>query len=99
MAEVLHVLLQELCCAMGDDTVTLLSAQQSLDLLSNFLAANVALFMRCYTFLFPFLMQAKVHLSESQATFLCTTFSQARDIKVDMPNPRTHEWEDAYLTL
>ena len=72
MEEVLHLLLQELGCAMGDDAVTLLSALQSLDLLSIFFAANLALFMPCYAVVEY--LQASVHLSESQTTFLRTTF-------------------------
>ena len=102
MEEVLHLLLQELGCAMGDDAVTLLSALQSLDLLSIFFAANLALFMPCYAFSFCCGVFAGECPSLRIANHLPShDLSQARDIKVDMPDPGTHEWqwEDAYLTL
>jgi len=100
VVEVLHLLLQELGCAMGDDAVTLLSALQSLDLLSNFLAANLALFMPCYAFSFCCEVFAGECPSLRIANHLPShDLAQARDIKVDMPDPGTHEWEDAYLTL
>lgn len=75
MVEVLHLLLQELGCTMGDDAVTLLSAPQSLDLLSNFLQPILPCL--CLVMHFHFVvehLQASVHLSESQTTFLRATF-------------------------
>ena len=92
-------LLQELGCTMGDDAVTFLSAE-SLDLSSNLLTCSQCFLVYALLFI-RVSFSCGAFAGEGPSLRIAShlpsrDLSQARDIKADMPDAGTHEWESTF---